>query len=73
MVNTDPQPPPSEVIEILRQEHPPEVLYSEDIIRGRTTIYHILKNYIVLNGVKYNPSPHIWRIIHGLLESFFEE
>lgn len=68
--NAGPMQPDDEVIDFLQEDIPPDILYHGDNVREPTTLYRILKHYIVLKGVTYELHPSVNRTTYGLLETF---
>ena len=70
-INEDPQPPNVECITSLREDLPPEVLYSNEVIKGPTMLFRILRDYLSLKGLTYSQHPMSNRISHGLVNMFY--
>lgn len=62
-VNLESQPESEEGISCLQEDLPPSVLYCPELSNGPSTLYRLLKDYLALNGVPYNPHPSVRRII----------
>ena len=74
IMNSDPQPSNEECIQRVREEIPVECMFSRMNLTGPTTIYRILRDYLVLNGFQYSAHPQTSHraismgIAHSLLE-----
>lgn len=66
------QPPDDHCIESLRQDLGAELLYSNKCIKGATTVFRILRDYLLLKGLRYVPNPENQRIIYGFYKSIYE-
>ena len=69
---TDPQPENEVLITHLREDLPVEVLYDQEIIRGPSTLYRVLRDYLVFNGLQYAQHEGSNRIVMGLLGILYE-
>ena len=71
VISQEPQPPDEECINTLRDDLPPEVLYSSELLKGPTTLFRILRDYFTVKGLQYTPHPRRNRIAYGLVDMFF--
>lgn len=71
-VNADPQPSNEECIQGLQDDLTVEMLFQEEVLRGPTTLFRLLRDYIVTKGFNYVPCPGSNRIIKGIANSFFD-
>ena len=71
-LSADPQPPNEVLITRLREDLPVEVLYDQENIRGPSTLYRILRDYLVLNGLEYSQHEGSNRIVMGLPATLYE-
>ena len=73
VVSRDPQPSNEECINTLRDDLPHEFLYSTELLKGSTTLFRILRDYLVVKGLQYTPHPRSNRIAYGLVDIFFTD
>lgn len=73
IISQDPQPSNEECINTLRDDLPPEVLYSTELLKGPTTLFRILRDYLAVKGLTYSPHPRSNRIAYGLVDMFFTD
>lgn len=71
-VNAEPQLEPEEIVSSIREEFPPEILYSKGALSENHAIYTILRDYLVQNNMPYIPLPHKNRVIFGLANSLYD-
>lgn len=69
----DPQPPAEDCIDALRDDLPPEVLYSKELLKGPTTLFRILRDYLTVKGLHYTAHARSNRIAYGLVDMFFTD
>ena len=65
-VNADPQPEDAHVITDLRSDLPADVLYSTDALNGPHMLHRLIRDYLALKGIQYNPHPDSNRVVLGL-------
>ena len=71
-LSADPQPPSEVLIKRLRQDLTVEVLYDQENVRGPSTLYRTLRDYVVLNGLEYSHHGVNNRIIMGQPATLYE-
>ena len=70
-ISQDPQLSNEECINTLRDDLPPEVLCPTEFLKGPTTLFRILRDYLTVKGLQYTPHPRSNRIAYGLVDMFF--
>lgn len=70
--NAEPQRPNQACIEDLKQDLTVELLYCEENIKGPILLFRLLRDYLVLKGLRYQEDPENRRIMYGLIESFLD-
>lgn len=70
-VNMEPQLPNEDCINGLQEDLTVEMLYCDEIIRGPTTLFRLLRDYLVLKGFRYRQHPDTNKLTYGLAVSFF--
>ena len=70
-VLAEPQPESDVCIGNLREDLPPEVLYSKEMLRGPTVLYRLIRDYLVVKGLTYTPHLTTNRISHGLVNMIY--
>ena len=71
IISQDPQPSDEDCINTLRDDLPPEVLYSSELLKGPTTLFRILSDYLMVKRLQYTPHPRSNRSAYGLVDMFF--
>ena len=71
-LSADPQPPSEVLITRLREDLPVEVLYDLEYIRGPSTLYRILRDYLVFNGLQCSQHEGSNRIVMGLPATLYD-
>lgn len=67
----EPQPSNEEALEYLQEDLPVETLYNEELLKGPTTLFRVLRDYLVHIGVPYHPYPRNNRLAFGIANTFF--
>lgn len=65
-VEMEPQLPADAIVQGIRDDFPPQVLYSPEVTRGPHNLFRHIRDYLVIQGVQYEPAEGTNRIIHGL-------
>jgi len=66
----EPQWPDEVAVQALREDISAEVLYSDEMLRGPTTLFRILRDYLRHYGLEYSQGPGSNRISNGLVNMF---
>ena len=72
IVCADPQPGDENCVMQLREDLPPGTLYSQEMVNGPTTLYRLLRDYLVLKGCHYQQHPESNRISFGLPGTLYD-
>jgi hypothetical protein len=70
-VNAEPQLENDECISGIREDLPPNVLYSPDALQGPATLHRLLRHYLQLKNAVYTQHPENNRIIFGLISMIY--
>lgn len=62
-----------ECIEALRDDLPPEVPYSRELLKGLNALLWILKDYLAFNGIQYTTHPRNNCIAYEVADIFFKD
>lgn len=72
-VDADPQHSDQETIENIREDFPPEVLFSKEALSEPHGLYQIIRDYITLKGLDYVRHPESNRIAWGLIMTLYTD
>ena len=73
VITQDPQHSNEEFINTLRDDLPPEVLYSTELLKGPTTLFHFLRDYLTVKCLDNSPHPRSNSISYGLVDMSFTD
>lgn len=71
-VNMEPQLTNRQVISALKEDLPVTTLFHRNIVTSPSTLYKILREYLLLQGWEYTPHPDTDKIAYGIANSFFD-
>lgn len=70
IINRNEQLNPEECINGLQKGPTIEFPYSEDVIRGPTTLFHVLRDYLVLKSFQYKQHLNTDKLLFGIAHCF---
>lgn len=72
-INKEPQPSNEECLSNLQDDFTVDMLYSSEVLSGPTTLFRILRDYLILLGEAYIKHPEHPNLFYGIANSFLSE
>ena len=73
LISEEPQPSDADCIQQLRDDLPPNTLFCSEMLSGPTTLFRLLRDYLILKGLTYSPHPGTSRLSHGIVNMLYDD